>query len=94
MRRSPKVAVVTNVAPNHLDHHRDMEEYVDAKRNLMLWQTPPCRAVLGFENAITRGMEKDCKGEQVWFTRLHETEQGRVPATGATTRSAMPRTAG
>lgn len=76
MRQSPEVAVVTNVTPNHLDHHKDMQEYIDAKRNILLWQVPPCRAVLGFENDITRGMEKDCKGEQVWFTRLHETDRG------------------
>lgn len=76
MRVSPKVAVVTNVTPNHLDHHKDMQEYIDAKRNILLWQVPPCRAVLGLENDITRGMEKDCKGEQVWFTRLHETDKG------------------
>ena len=76
MHRSPKVAVVTNVTPNHLDHHKDMQEYIDAKRNILLWQVPPCRAVLGYENDITRGMAADCKGEQVWFTRLHETDRG------------------
>ena len=76
MRVSPKVAVVTNVTPNHLDHHKDMQEYIDAKRNILLWQVAPCRAVLGFENDISRGMQKDCKGEQVWFTRLHETDKG------------------
>ena len=76
MRVSPKVAVVTNVTPNHLDHHKDMQEYIDAKRNILLWQVPPCRAVLGYENDISRGMQKDCKGEQVWFTRLHETDKG------------------
>ncbi|MGN0652747.1 MAG: UDP-N-acetylmuramoyl-L-alanine--D-glutamate ligase [Gemmiger sp.] len=76
MRRSPKVAVVTNVTPNHLDHHKDMQEYIDAKRNILLWQEPPCRAVLGFENDISRAMSADCKGEQVWFTRLHETDNG------------------
>ena len=76
MRVSPKVAVVTNVTPNHLDHHKDMQEYIDAKRNILLWQVPPCRAVLGFENEISRGMQKDCKGEQVWFTRLHGTDKG------------------
>ena len=76
MRRSPKVAVVTNVTPNHLDHHKDMQEYIDAKRNILLWQVPPCRAVLGYENDITRAMQSDCKGEQVWFTRLHETGRG------------------
>ena len=76
MRRSPKVAVVTNVTPNHLDHHKDMQEYIDAKRNILLWQNPPCRAVLGYENEISRGMAADCKGEQVWFTRLHQTDNG------------------
>ena len=76
MRRSPKVAVVTNVTPNHLDHHKDMQEYVDAKRNILLWQDESCRAVLGFENEISHSMESDCKGEQCWFTRLHETDNG------------------
>ncbi|MCI2046436.1 MAG: UDP-N-acetylmuramoyl-L-alanine--D-glutamate ligase [Faecalibacterium sp.] len=76
MRRSPKIAVVTNVTPNHLDHHKDMQEYIDAKRNILLHQTPPCREVLGYENEITRGMQKDCKGTQVWFTRLHDTDNG------------------
>ena len=76
MRKSPKVAVVTNVTPNHLDHHKDMQEYIDAKRNILLYQQPPGRAVLGYENDITRAMQADCKGEQVWFTRLHETDNG------------------
>ena len=76
MRKSPKVAVVTNVTPNHLDHHKDMQEYIDAKRNILLHQVPPCRAVLGYENDITRAMQADCKGEQVWFTRLRETDNG------------------
>lgn len=76
MRRSPRVAVVTNVTPNHLDHHKDMQEYIDAKRNILLWQEPPCRAVLGYENEISRAMQADCKGEQVWFTRLRETDRG------------------
>ena len=78
MRRSPKVAVVTNVTPNHLDHHKDMQEYIDAKRNILLWQNPPCRAVLGFENDVSRAMAADCKGEQVWFTRLHDTDNGAL----------------
>ena len=76
MHSSPNIAVVTNVTPNHLDHHKDMQEYIDAKRNILLYQTPPCRAVLGYENEISRSMQKDCKGKQVWFTRLHDTDNG------------------
>ena len=76
MRCSPDVAVVTNVTPNHLDHHKDMQEYIDAKRNILLHQQPPCRAVLGYENEVSRAMQADCRGEQVWFTRLRETDNG------------------
>ena len=46
MTQSPHVAVITNVAPNHLDWHTDMAEYIDAKQNLMRFQQPrgcPCR---------------------------------------------------
>lgn len=76
MHASPDIAVVTNVTPNHLDHHKDMQEYIDAKRNILLYQKRPCRAVLGYENEVSRSMQADCKGEQVWFTRLHETDNG------------------
>jgi len=76
MKKSPKVAVVTNVTPNHLDHHKDMQEYIDAKRNILLYQSGDCRAVLGYENAVSNAMQADCKGQQVWFTRLRETENG------------------
>lgn len=47
----PHAAVITNVAPNHLDWHTDMQEYIDAKRNLIATQTSSQRAVL---NAATR----------------------------------------
>lgn len=76
MHASPDIAVVTNVTPNHLDHHKDMQEYIDAKRNILLYQAPPCRAVLGYENEVSRAMQADCKGDQVWFTRLHDTDNG------------------
>lgn len=76
MRKSPRVAVVTNVTPNHLDHHKDMQEYIDAKRNILLYQDSGCRAVLGYENAVSNAMQADCRGQQVWFTRLHTTDNG------------------
>ncbi|MBQ7859934.1 MAG: UDP-N-acetylmuramoyl-L-alanine--D-glutamate ligase [Faecalibacterium sp.] len=76
MKKSPKVAVVTNVTPNHLDHHKDMQEYIDAKRNILLYQNTDCRAVLGYENAVSNAMQADCRSQQVWFTRLRETDNG------------------
>ena len=76
MRRSPDIAVVTNVTPNHLDHHKDMQEYVDAKRNILLYQGENSVCVLNAVNDITRAMQADAKGEVRWFTRFRSVESG------------------
>ncbi len=76
MNQSPDVAVVTNVTPNHLDHHKDMQEYIDAKRNILLHQTLPCKTVLGYHNQVTREMQDDAKDTLVWFTRQETVSEG------------------
>ncbi len=76
MRKSPDIAVVTNMAPNHLDHHKDMREYIDAKRNILLYQSAASVAVLNAENEITRNMQADVKGELRWFSRFNPVENG------------------
>jgi len=53
MTRSPERALITNLAPNHLDIHKDMEEYVDAKKNIFRFQKPGELLVLNGDNAIT-----------------------------------------
>ena len=68
MRKSPDIAVVTNVAPNHLDVHKDMQEYIDSKRNIILHQNAFSRTVLNADNAITNAMEADTRGQTVKFS--------------------------
>ncbi len=76
MRQSPHVAVVTNVAPNHLDWHTDMQEYIEAKKNLVLHQKACDRAVLNADNAITADFATDCPGD-VWnFSRQTAVKTG------------------
>ena len=55
MTHSPSRAVVTNLAPNHLDVHKDMDEYVDAKKNIFRFQKAEDLLVLNADNAITDG---------------------------------------
>ena len=55
MRHSPHIAVITNLAPNHLDVHKDMDEYVDAKRNIFRFQGKQDVLILNQDNAITAG---------------------------------------
>ena len=68
MRRSPDVAVVTNISPNHLDYHRGMEEYVAAKKNIFLYQKPGSRLVLNAANSYTRDFAREAaRGVDVVF---------------------------
>ena len=53
MKRSPAVALVTNLAPNHLDVHKDMEEYVQAKKNIFRFQKDTDLLIINADNAIT-----------------------------------------
>ena len=55
------VAVVTNLAPNHLDMHKDMQEYIDAKKNIFLYQESDDILVLNCENQITNGFRNEAK---------------------------------
>ncbi len=68
MRKSPDVAVVTNVAPNHLDVHKDMDEYVEAKKNVILHQNAFSRTVLNKDNEITNGFKPFVRGQSLSFS--------------------------
>jgi UDP-N-acetylmuramoylalanine--D-glutamate ligase len=74
MRRSAHVAVVTNLAPNHLDVHKDMQEYVDAKQNIFRFQTEADTLILNQDNAITAAFTG--KGKTRFFSRLGKTDNG------------------
>ena len=74
MQRSPSVAVVTNLAPNHLDVHKDMAEYVDAKKNIFCFQGKEDVLILNADNAITAGFTGN--GKTRFFARQGKTENG------------------
>ena len=74
MRHSPHIAVITNLAPNHLDVHKDMDEYVDAKRNIFRFQGKQDVLILNQDNAITAGFTGN--GKTRWFSRLSKTDHG------------------
>lgn len=80
---SPHVAVITNLSPNHLDIHKDMEEYVTAKENLYLHQKPGDVLILNRDNAITHSFVPKAKGEVLEFSRLTEPERGVFLRDGA-----------
>ena len=76
MRQSPDVAVITNIAPNHLDVHSSMEEYIQAKCNILDHQTAFSRAVLNSDNEGTIGLLGHVRGRVSTFSRLHPVTLG------------------
>lgn len=76
MDRSPQIAVVTNLAPNHLDVHKDMAEYVAAKENIFRYQRPGDIAVFNQDNDITRQQAGRAVGTVRLFSRRSEPEEG------------------
>ncbi len=73
---SPHTAVITNLSPNHLDIHKDMEEYVAAKENLYLHQTAGDVLILNRDNVITHSFVPKAKGTVLEFSRRTEPERG------------------
>jgi len=70
MTRSPQRAIITNLAPNHLDIHKDMEEYVDSKKNIFRYQDEAGLLILNADNDITAGFRGN--GETRFFSRREE----------------------
>ncbi|GAB6168560.1 UDP-N-acetylmuramoyl-L-alanine--D-glutamate ligase [Clostridium carnis] len=70
------VAIVTNLAPNHLDMHKDMQEYIDSKKNIFLYQNKEDILVVNRENEITYAFEKEAKGIIREFSSKRIVEDG------------------
>lgn len=67
---APKVAILTNMAPDHLNRHSSLEEYAGTKARIFAAQTSDDWAVLNFDNALTREIgESGLPGKRVWFSR-------------------------
>lgn len=69
MRKSPEIAVITNISPNHLDMHKDYQEYIDAKKNIMLYQKAGSVLVVNADNEVTAKIGKEAMGAVRYFSR-------------------------
>ena len=78
MKKSPDIAVVTNVTPNHLDIHKSYEEYIEAKANIFKNQTESNKLVLNYDNEITRNFAKKAKSKVEFFSSKEKLENGVI----------------
>jgi len=72
----PKVAVVLNVTPDHLDRHRTFEVYVDAKARIFENQQGTDFAVLNADDPTCATLGSRTRAEVFWFSRQKEVQQG------------------
>lgn len=79
---SPDIAVVTNIECTHQDHHISLDEYVDAKRNILIYQNSDCRTILNADcdysigNRVYHDMRCDVRGQLAEFSIRHPVKNG------------------
>ncbi|MBQ8636726.1 MAG: UDP-N-acetylmuramoyl-L-alanine--D-glutamate ligase [Clostridia bacterium] len=74
MKKSPNIAVITNITPNHLDWHTDYNEYIDAKKNIMRYQSEQDIVVLNSNNEETKKLITDANGKVKTFSAYRDAD--------------------
>ena len=78
MKVSPSISVITNITPNHLNVHKDYEEYIDAKKNIFKYQDENGILVLNYDNEITNKCSKEANGKVIFFSSKEKLENGYI----------------
>lgn len=76
LRKSPHIAVMTNLSPNHLDVHTSMEEYREAKEAIFRYQSPDDIAIFNRDNDETLALSQKAPGKTLLFSRKTPLQQG------------------
>ena len=76
MTRSPEIAAVLNITPNHLDRHGTMLAYTEAKSHILRHQTPEGLAVLGLDDPGARGLAGAAPGRVAYFSAEQDVRAG------------------
>ncbi len=78
MAVSPNISVITNITPNHLNIHKDYQEYIEAKKNIFKFQDEKDILILNYDNEITRKCQKEAKGKVVFFSKKEKLDNGFI----------------
>ena len=78
MKVSPNIGVITNITPNHLNIHKDYQEYIESKKNIFKYQNENDIIVLNYDNEITRKCAKEAKSKVIFFSGKEKLENGFI----------------
>ena len=75
---SPEISAITNITPNHLNIHKDYQEYIDAKKNIFKYQSKNGILVLNADNDITNSCKDEAYGKVIMFSSKQKLENGFI----------------
>ena len=75
---SPDIATITNITPNHLNIHKDYQEYIDAKKNIFKYQNENGILVLNADNELTNKCKSEANGKVIMFSNKQKLENGFI----------------
>ena len=78
----PNVSVITNISPNHLDKHKDFQDYIDAKRFIFLNQDSDDRLILLENDPMTPYYSSQCKSKISFFSDNSDIKDGCIAEQG------------
>ena len=78
MELSPNIGVITNITPNHLNIHKDYNEYIEAKKNIFKYQTKDDIVILNYDNEITRKCVQEAHSKVELFSRNTKLDNGFI----------------
>lgn len=74
----PRIAVILNITPDHLDRHKTFANYVNAKARVFENQRPDDFTVLNADDPTTAGLADRSRAQLFWFSRKKEIEKGAL----------------
>ena len=82
MEISPEIAAITNITPNHLNIHKDYQEYIDSKKNIFKYQNENGILVINADNELTQNCKNEANGKVIMFSSEKKLENGYIVENG------------
>ena len=76
MEISPDISVITNISPNHLNIHKDYDEYIEAKKNIFKFQNKDGILIINHDNEITNPLNTEANGKVIYFSSKTKLDDG------------------
>lgn len=82
MEISPEIAAITNITPNHLNIHKNYQEYIDSKKNIFKYQNENGILVINADNELTSNCKNEANGKVIMFSSEKKLENGYIVENG------------